>query len=108
MTITELKEKIISLSPNYQRTLTKFNQDPNKFVSSAFWAKPIVDSINEHFPDTSFVEAIYMIKNDITEAPKCLFCDADLKLITEPRHHYGKFCDNVCSAKHREANKKVK
>lgn len=107
MNITQLKEAITSLSPNYQRTLTKFKQDPNKFASSAFWAKPIVDGIAEQFPDKPFVEAIYMIKNDITEVPKCLFCGTDLKLITEPRHHYGKFCNNVCSAKHREASKKV-
>lgn len=107
MTITELKEKIIALSPNYQRTLTKFKQDPHKFVSSAFWAKPIVDSVEAHFPDKSFTEAVYMIKNDISTAPKCLFCDIDLKLITEPRHHYGKFCNNACSAKHRESSKKA-
>lgn len=108
MTIEELKEKIVSLSPNYQRTLTKFKQDPGKFAASTFWAKPIVDGVQEHFPSKPFVEAIYMIKNDIVAPPTCLFCGTDLKLITEPRHHYGKFCNNVCSAHHREAAKKAK
>jgi hypothetical protein len=108
MMVTEnLQSTYLNLSPNYQRILTKFKQDPVKFQANMSWAKPLVDAIEAAYPGLEFTEAVYRLKTGIKDAPTCLECDATLPLIKEPRHHYGKFCNNICSARHREASKKT-
>lgn len=104
----QLFEEYSKLSANYQRILTKYVQDPVKFANNKSWAQPIIDAIKQSHPEIPYLEAVYRVKKQINETPQCLFCDKQLPFIEEPVHHYGKFCNNVCSAHHREQQKKAK
>lgn len=104
----ELFVEYSKLSPNYQRILTKFYQDPIKFQKNKSWAQPFVDCITSLYPNISFTEAVFRVKKQIVDVPKCMHCDSVLPFILEPVHHYGKYCNNICSANHREQSKRNK
>ena len=60
----------------------------------------VIAAIKEVFPDISVQEAVYRIKNNITNAPACVCCGKPAAFRTNPVTEYRKYCSTECQYQH--------
>ena len=94
--------ELMTITSNFRqqdwRILTKYHSNPNKFKSYATTMDPIISKINEIYKGIPLNEAAHLLRNGLSDIPKCPICGNDLQFRTTS-YSYPKYCSNQCRQK---------
>lgn len=84
---------------NMWSRMTMQVKDPSIVTQNTQLFKKVIAAIRVAYPDDDFLDACFMIRNNILEAAKCQHCNIKLKpRIGNTKEPFTKYCSNICKS----------